>query len=197
MSKPWLKIFFILGLVFSEEGRAEFLITLGGSVGTVGETKEDGTEEVYSLGGTVIGSGYMQSIGDFANYLLEFEALIDYASSQVARQAFNVGIMIHLLGGASQYHEDYGSVKIEHISSYGLSLVGKTGLHNYAASDPEDPSISVKGGMLQFIVGLAYRTRYDNDISLGMMLSSDVKSFPTSVNRLSAQTSNLGLFLIF
>ena len=114
-------------------------LALGGAGGTLSQTKESGSVSRFNFGGVTISPGYNQDIYNQLSLTIEYEGLLDYASSQLLRQAFNIGLAWHIWGGAGSYSREYPGIKVVKYNNYGFSLIGKAGLHNYAASDPTDP----------------------------------------------------------
>ena len=170
-------------------------ISTGGSFGSVSITEESGKVEVYSLGGFSGGIGSYQTINDHFGFIVEFSVLVDYASSQIARQAADAGIFWHLLGGAGNVARDYGAIKVEQEELNGLSLFLKSGLHNYTASDPNNTQVAIKAGVLQITAGISYTNRFDDDFFWGIKLSSGVKDFTTSLPRASTSFVGGSLFI--
>lgn len=173
-------------------------IKIGAYSGTIvrKSQKQNESDRTFQYGGVPFSVAIHNNYSSIATAFFQVGIVTDISNDQVTRQGFDGGIALHLFGGSKVIANEGKFASRIWRNSYNVSLLGTTGLHNYAASSPEDTSISVAGGVFEMGAGLQYRQDFGEN-SFGFDVLTTLFSVPASVERLETQGTEFSLFWRF
>jgi hypothetical protein len=169
-------------------------IGTGGIFGTVAETQDDGSLRTFQFGGIPFATMLNRDLAEHWTGSLQFQVLLDVINQQMIRQGVAGTLCYHLLGGARRLMAPGELMSTVSTSTYNLSLAVRGGIFNFAAADRENPADNLSGGIWEMATGVEYRRTLSDTSAAGLSAMQTVITFPASVDRLAAKTTELLAF---
>lgn len=180
--------------VADTKAQPDVSLLTGFAIGTVTKRQVDRSNQTFQIGGVPLGLSWNHDISRDWSTALSGEFLLDAVNKQMIRQGFTGAIAYHLFGGGRRLDNLGDAIHVTATNSYNLSLLGRAGLFNYAASDPNSPSTSLAGGVWEIAMGVEYRKEVFDASALGASNLVSLTTLPASVERLSSRMNEVLFF---
>jgi hypothetical protein len=171
----------------------DLVAKLGGAIGqltTQGDTTA-ASSQAYILGGVALALGLSRDLSPAVTSVVQGGMLLDSVNRSIVRQALEVGIAYHLLGGSRQSVLRLPGSEVVARNPYNLSFVLRGGLANFASADPKNPDVGFAGSLVESKLGIEYRYDWSDESAFGVEFISTLFSLPSSRERLQYKAVEL------
>ena len=175
-------------------------LKMGGFAGTITRANTDSDESSSDesssadVGGIPCAVAFNKDLLLNLSMMMQWQFIVDLINSQVIRQGFEGGVSYHVFGGSKLVLVPGDMAVIAHRNPYNISLVGRAGLQQYAASSKDNPSDNFSGSAFEIRAGIEYRTDISRTSAYGFELLQTIYTLPTSVERISPMITELSFF---
>ena len=164
---------------------------IGVAVGSVTKQLIDLKKQTFDLGGVTLGIGWNHDLTHKWSSALGGTLLFDVVNRQMIRQGLTGSIAYHLFGGARRLDHSGEIAQVIETNDFNFSVLVKSGLFHYAASDPKAPNNSLVGGLWEVAMGFEVRQETSDESALCATILTNVTTIPASVERLTSKINEI------